>query len=232
MTLSRISWLKNRHKDETCVIVCNGPSLNEMDLKWLRDYTVIGLNKIFLGFKKFGFYPKYHVTVNPKVVEQSEKELKKLTCVKFIGTRGISENSSIQEDALTHFINTKQPRYRFCKDLNDGCREGGTVTYAALQVAYHLGFKKVIIIGMDHNFEYEGKPNEAKVMSGADPNHFIDNYFGYGQTWDNPDLEKSEESYRIAKEIFEQDGREIIDATVNGKCTIFPKADYREFIRT
>lgn len=228
--MKRLIWLKNRHRGETCVIVCNGPSLNQMDLSWLRKYTVIGLNKIFLGFKKFGFYPKYHVTVNPKVVEQSEHELEKLTCVKFIGTRGIPDSSSIKEDALTYFINTKQPKSRFCKNLDEGCREGGTVTYAALQVAYHLGFKKVIIIGMDHNFKYEGRPNEAKVLEGADPNHFIDNYFGYGQTWDNPDLAKSEESYRIARDIFEEDGREIIDATLNGKCTIFSKTDYREFI--
>lgn len=180
-----------------------------------------------MGFKKFKFYPKYHVTVNPTVVEQSQEQLKQLTSVKFIGDRGLTENVNLEEDPLTYFLNTKQPKHRFCKDLNDGCREGGTVTYAALQIAYHMGFKKVIIIGMDHNFSYEGEPNEARVMEGADNNHFIDNYFGYGQKWDNPDLAKSEESYRIARQVFEDDGREIIDATLDGKCTIFEKANYK-----
>jgi hypothetical protein len=198
-----------------------------MDLSFLRQYICIGLNKIFLGFKKFKFYPKYHVTVNPTVVEQSQEQLKQLTSVKFIGDRGLTEKVNLEEDALTYFLNTKQPKQRFCKNLNDGCREGGTVTYAALQIAYHMGFKKVIIIGMDHNFTYEGKPNEARVMEGADSNHFIDNYFGYGQKWDNPDLEKSEESYRIARQVFEDDGREIIDATLDGKCTIFEKVNYK-----
>ena len=102
------------------------------------------------------------------------------------------------------------------------------MTYAALQIAYYLGFQRVIIIGMDHSFEYEGKPNENKLMKGADKNHFVENYFGFGQKWDNPDLQKSEESYRIARDVYEQSGREIFDATVDGKCEIFKKVDYRE----
>lgn len=222
---SRLEWLKNRHAGEACVIVCNGPSLNNMNLDWLKTQTTIGLNKIFLGFHKFGFYPRYFVCVNPTVIAQSSEEIKKINSVKFIGNRG---SNDVIEDALTYAINTLQPPERFCKDISKGVREGGTVTYAALQIAYYMGFKRVVIIGMDHNFSYEGKPNESRIMQGADTNHFIDNYFGYGQSWDNPDLAKSEQSYQIARDIFAADGREIIDATLDGKCQIFKKVDYRE----
>ena len=106
--------------------------------------------------------------------------------------------------------------------------EGGTVTYAALQVAFHLGFKEAVIIGMDHRFEYEGKPNEARLLKGADPNHFSPQYFGGGQVWDNPDLAQSEEFYAVARQEFETDNRRITDATLNGACSVFEKADYRE----
>lgn len=85
-----------------------------------------------------------------------------------------------------------------------------------------------IIIGMDHRYEYTGAPNEAKRLDGPDPNHFSPDYFGGGQTWDNPDLTKSEESYRIARAEFEKDGRRIIDATLDGACSVFEKADYRQ----
>ncbi|PRD39378.1 UNVERIFIED_CONTAM: yvrE [Trichonephila clavipes] len=196
-----------------------------MDLSFLKHHITFGLNKIFLGFKKFDFYPRYYVCVNPTVIEQSSDEIAKLNCVKFIGNRG---GNTVECNALTYEINTKEPPARFCKDISLGVREGGTVTYAALQIAYYLGFKRVIIIGMDHNFAFEGKPNESKVMLGADTNHFIDNYFGYGQRWDNPDLAKSEESYRIARDIFAAEGREILDATVDGKCNIFRKVDYQQ----
>ncbi|MFC4701015.1 6-hydroxymethylpterin diphosphokinase MptE-like protein [Glaciecola siphonariae] len=217
-----ISTLKNRHLGETCVVVCNGPSLNQTDFTLIREFTCIGLNKIFLGFRKFRFYPKYYVAVNEKVLRQSEAEIKKLNCVKFLSNRCPELFSG---NALTHILNTSKPHARFCKDLNLGCEEGWTVTYAALQVAYYLGFRKVIIVGMDHRFTYTGKPNESAIMKGDDINHFAPSYFGGGQEWDNPDLLNSEESYRIARQVFEADGRIIIDATVDGACDIFEKLD-------
>lgn len=213
---------------ETCVLVANGPSLNKMELSFLSKVTTIGMNKIFLGFNKFGFYPNYYVSVNPTVIQQSVDEIKRLNCIKFIGNRG---GSFISEDALTYELNTKYPPHRFCKDIALGVREGGTVTFAALQLAYYLGFTRLIIIGMDHSFNFEGMPNEKNFMQGADTNHFSEGYFGFGQNWDNPDLEKSEESYRIAKEIFEADRRQILDATVEGQCNIFRKVDYREVFK-
>lgn len=222
----RLAALKNRHQNERCVLVANGPSLNAMQLDFLRDETVIGVNKIFLGFKKFAFYPRYYVAVNRKVIAQAERQIKALNCIKFIGDAGADDH--INENALTYLVNTRSPRSRFCKDLTtEGMHEGFTVTYAALQVAYFLGFRQVILIGLDHRYAYTGQPNEASRMEGSDPNHFSSEYFSNGQEWDNPDLEHSEESYRIARRMFEEDGRSIVDATVDGACTIFPKQDYK-----
>ncbi|MGM0695019.1 MAG: 6-hydroxymethylpterin diphosphokinase MptE-like protein [Pseudomonadota bacterium] len=225
----RLRALHNRHAGEQCVLVCNGPSLNQMNLSFLKHQNVIGLNKIYLGFKKFNFYPRYWVGVNPKVIQQSHKEIRSLNCVKFV-----SEHNSrglVPEDALTYWVNTASPPQRFCKDLTLGVHEGWTVTFAALQVAYFLGFSRVIIIGMDHNFSYTGKPNEAHIMKGNDNNHFSPDYFGNGQQWDNPDVENSEASYRIAREVYEQDGRQILDASLDGHCEIFEKRDYRELFK-
>ena len=219
--------LYNRHQGESVVLVANGPSLNEMDMQFLKERHIIGLNKIYLGFKKFGFYPRYYVAVNPYVIEQSQKEIKALNCIKFLGSRGAKD--LLSSDALTYLVNTQSPSERFCKDIAQGVHEGWTVTYAALQIAYYLGFSEVIIIGLDHRFSYQGDSNELNVLAGKDTNHFAANYFGYGQQWQNPDLEKSEESFRIARHVFEQDGRQILDATVDGACTIFKKVDYRHY---
>lgn len=224
----RVARFKDRHAGERCVIVANGPSLNQMDLSPLRREHVIGLNKIYLGFKGFGFYPRYYVAVNQKVLTQASEQIRALNCVKFIGERGADV---IPEDALTYHVPTKNPPARFCKDLTHGLHEGWTVTYAALQVAYYLGFRTVILVGLDHRFAFTGRPNEAQRLDGPDPNHFSPDYFGHGQTWDNPDLPHSEESFRIARREFESDGRAIIDATVDGNCTIFEKADYRELLQ-
>lgn len=225
----RLSFLEDRHLGEACVLICNGPSLNKMDLSFLKQQTCVGLNKIYLGFKKFKFYPRYWVGVNPKVIEQSVNEIKELNCVKFLS----KHNSSglIAEDSLTYHINTQSPAERFCKDITQGVHEGWTVTYVALQIIYFLGFSKVVIIGMDHDFSYKGEPNQENMMEGTDLNHFAPGYFAEGQKWDNPDILNSEESYRLAKKIYEQGGREIIDATLDGKCDIFKKSHYKNLFR-
>lgn len=225
---SRLPMLKNRHAGERCILVANGPSLNRMDLAPLRRETVIGLNKIYLGLQRFGFYPRYYVAVNRIVIEQAADTIRHLNCVKFISDRA---DGLLTEDALTHRINTTRAPHRFCRDISQGVHEGWTVTYAALQIAYYLGFSEVILIGMDHRFAYNGAPNETQRLDGPDPNHFSSDYFGHGQQWNNPDLAHSEESYRIARTEFERDGRRIIDATVDGACTIFEKADYRDLFQ-
>ncbi len=95
-----------------------------------------------------------------------------------------------------------------------------------MQIAYYMGFEKVILIGVDHSFETKGKPHTMVVSEGDDPNHFDPCYFGKGFRWQLPDLRTSELAYRIAKYHFENAEREILDATVDGKLQVFPKVDY------
>lgn len=227
--VGRLSALRDRHQGERAVLVANGPSLNRMDLSFLRGECVIGLNKIFLGIKRFGFFPRYYVAVNEKVIRQSTKQIQNLNCVKFIGDNGAS--GLLTEDPLTYIVNTSKPPSRFCTDISKGMHEGWTVTYAALQVAYFLGFREILIIGMDHRYEYDGAPNEARQMGKSDPNHFCNDYFA-NMTWDNPDLARSEESYRLARQVYEADDRRIIDATLDGACKVFEKQDYRSLFLT
>lgn len=226
---TRLAALRNRHAGQRCVIVANGPSLNRMDLSPLRGEHAIGLNKIYLGLPGFGFSPRYHVAINPTVVQQARQALGALPCVKFIGSRA-AQHAGVPDGPLTHIVNTHRPPARFSTDLCQGLHEGWTVTYAALQVAWHLGFAEVVLIGLDHRYHFQGQPNEARVMHGPDPNHFSGDYFGHGQSWDNPDLSRSEESYRIALAQFQGAGRRIVDATLDGACTVFPKAPWPQVL--
>jgi hypothetical protein len=224
----RLSRLKDRHAGQRLILVANGPSLNRMDLTLLRGEITLGLNKIFLGFSQFGFYPRYYVAVNEKVIQQSADRIRAMNCVKFIAARSAH---LVPEDALTYHISTMSPPARFCTDVAQGVHEGWTVTYVALQIAYFMGFNSVIIVGLDHRYRYTGVPNEAGVLNGPDPNHFSPEYFGFGQTWDNPDLARAEESFHIARERFEAAGRRIFDATVGGACTVFEKGSLEVLLR-
>jgi len=213
------SLIRNRHKGETAILIANGPSLNKTDFKLIRGRITIGLNKIFLGFSKFRFYPTYYVAVNEFVLRQSVRQISDLNCVKFLSNKA---KDLYKEDALTYLFHTESRPGRFSFALTHGLDEGWTVTYAALQIAYYMGIQKVVIVGLDHRYVFQGQPNETNLLVGADPNHFSKDYFA-DQKWDNPDLTHSEDSFRLAREVFEADGRQVIDATIGGACNIFSK---------
>ena len=219
-----VSRFKNLHAGQRCVIVCNGPSLNAMDLRFLRREVVFGMNKIHLGLDTFGFYPRYLVAVNTLVVEQSRAELAAMSCIKFVSTRAASH---LPKDAFTYQLPIIGPPTMFSTDIAQGVREGGTVTHVALQIAHFMGFSTVVIIGMDHRYSFDGKPHQVKHLSGPDVNHFSPLYFA-GKDWMNPDLLRSEKSYSAARRIFEAAGKRVVDATVDGACQVFAKADYKQ----
>jgi glycosyltransferase involved in cell wall biosynthesis len=218
----RLIRFRNRYAGSECVLLCNGPSLRKVDFSLLRDRKLFGLNKIFLGLDLIGRLPDFIVCVNKKVLLQSADKLSEIHTLKFLGSRA---GLVLPLDPLTFYFNSMDPQTpRFSTDIVRHVHEGWTVTHAALQIAYYLGFRKVVIVGMDHYFpDSTGKPNEGQIMHGADLNHFDPNYFGFGQDWDLPDLLNSEISYKESRNCYEKDGRIIIDATEGGHCRVFER---------
>lgn len=223
----KLSRFKNMHLGEDCFIIGNGPSLNEIDLNRLNDFHTIGLNKIFLIFSKVNLELSYHVAVNPYVIAQSVEEINNLKCPSFLSYTSAVKNGVFGNNIF--FLGDMFPNQLFYKDLTEGVRQGHTVTFVAMQLAYYMGFKRVFLVGVDHNFFQDGQPNEKQLMSSEDLNHFDPNYFK-GMEWQLADLEGSEMSYLIAKYQFERNGRIILDATKGGKLEVFDKLSFNESI--
>lgn len=222
-SIRKLAALKDTHKGERCFVIGNGPSLKSMELSKLQGEFSFGFNRIFLAAAELGFTPSCIVSINDLVIEQSVAELQALKMPKFFAWRA---RKRLSMDADTHFIYTSYTGPGFSKDVTGRVWEGATVTNVALQLAYHMGFSKVILIGVDHNFAHKGTPNTMVTSTGDDPNHFSGAYFAKGFRWQLPDLETSERGYRNARQAFEADGRQVVDATIGGKLTIFPKVDY------
>jgi len=220
----QIRGYRDRHRGQRCFVIGNGPSLRKTDMSMLRDEFTFGLNRIYLLFPELGFTTTYLVTVNTLVIEQCADEFKELPIPKFITWRG---RRWMVDDPDVIFIDSdySQPEI-FSSDATGRIYEGCTVTYVALQLAYYMGFDQAILIGVDHHFKTTGPPNEPVISEGADPNHFHPEYFGKGFRWQLPDLECAERAYRLAKQAYEGSGRQVLDATIGGKLTVFPKIDY------
>lgn len=216
--------LRNSATERRCVIIGNGPSLNLMDLSVLRDQPTFGLNRGHLLFPRIGGPTRYLVSVNRYVLEQSVDEMLAAPCPKFFSWRHRRHVPAGRDDVI--FLRTV-PEPGFSTDpVRHGLWEGGTVTYVAMQLAFHLGYRDVVLIGVDHSFTTAGPAHQLVTSGGADPNHFDPTYFGVGYRWQLPDLEMSERGYTLAREAFRAAGGSIVDATVGGKLTIFPKADF------
>ncbi len=222
-SIRKLDMLRDSHKGERCIIIGNGPSLKHTDLQKLRGKFSIGMNRFYMAFNDLGFTTSILLTVNNLVIEQCADDLRNLPIPTFVSWRG---RQYIQPAPNLHYLYTSYIKPCFSADATGRLWEGATVTYVAMQLAYFLGFKQVILIGVDHNFTSTGRPNTTVVSTGDDPNHFHPGYFGKGFRWQLPDLETSEIAYRMAKDAYEKDGREILDATIGGKLTVFEKVNY------
>ncbi len=222
----RLAALHNAHRGERCFILGNGPSLKRTDLSRLRQETTFGLNRIYLAFPQMDFTTTYYVAINHLVIEQCADDIQALSMPKFLPWGSRRHLGEPQGDTIFLDLVCRQRRPGFSRDARRPMWAGATVTFAALQLAYHMGFRQVILIGVDHSFASKGPAGKTVVSEGDDPNHFDPRYFGKGFRWQLPDLETSEIAYRLAREAFERDGREVLDATIGGQLTIFPKVDY------
>ena len=226
-SIKRLAALKDIHKGKRAFIIGNGPSLKQTDLGKLRNEITFGMNRIYLAFPDLGFTTSYMCVTNDLVIEQFVNDFLALQVPQFIAWRSHRHyNPQLPINQLPTFVYTTYTGPRFSTDIRGRVWEGATVTNLALQMAYHMGIEKAILIGVDHNFASKGDANKTVVSEGDDPNHFMPNYFGKGVKWQLPDLDTSEVGYIMAREAYKKSGREILDATIGGKLTVFPKVDY------
>jgi len=221
-SILELASVKDVHRGKRCFIIGNGPSLNGMDLSPLRNELTFGLNRIYLLFERLGFPTTFLVTVNELVVAQCAGEIASAPAQKFVSWHARRHLRSTS--GITYLRSVSHPH--FSVDPAAGVWEGATVTYVAMQLAYHMGFEDVILIGVDHSFSTGGPPNAVVTSTGGDPNHFDPDYFGKGFRWQLPDLETSEYAYGMARRRFEADARRIVNATVGGRLEIFPRVDF------
>ena len=222
-SMRKLDRFKGIHHGERCFIIGNGPSLQNTDLSLLKDEYTFGMNRFYLAFPELGFTTSYFLSINDLVVEQSAEDFQALSMPFFVSWRA---RHWLQPSDNLHFLFTTYTGPCFAKDICKRLWEGATVTYVALQLAYYMGFRQVVLIGVDHNFSAKGEPNKTVVSQGDDKDHFHPGYFGKGFRWQLPDLATSERSYTLARETYAKDRREVIDATVGGKLTVFPKVKY------
>jgi len=238
----RLRAMHNRFAGTRAFVIGNGPSLQKMDLAPLaREYT-FGSNRIYLAFEELGFATTFLCGGAKHIISQFGQEMAEAGCQHVFMSHRYVQTADLPKTVTTYL---SRDRSVFGEDpLFWGFHDAGTITNTAIQLAYYFGFSEVVLIGVDHHFVTTGpvagkvlpKPStdgrpDTVVSEGDDPNHFTPSYFGPGVTWELPDWVTMEHGYARARDHFERNGRRIVDATVGGKLTVFPKVSYESIIR-
>lgn len=235
----KLAALKNKYRGERAVIIGNGPSLNALDLALLKNEMTFAVNAIFLAQDQMGFDPTFYVVEDTAVMADNLERIKAYKAGhKFfpsIYRHLIGEDPNVTYFMMNRgFYSASSPNFcvpRFATDVSQQIFCGQSVTIINLQLAFHMGFREVILIGMDFSYVI---PDDADVEGNLitsqsdDPNHFHPEYFGQGKVWKDPKLDRVLASYALAKNVFEADGRRIINASAGGKLELFDRADYEQ----
>lgn len=227
---TRLKAERNSHAGGTAVILCNGPSLLDVDFAMLERSKVFlfGLNKINLLMDETGLVPNAIVAVNPHVIRQNLGFFAGTSVRLYLDSHASSLIGWREHVTYLHSTSIG----KFARDCSISVNQGGTVTYVALQLAFHLGFAKVALVGCDHQFAGQSGPANAEVQAiGPDRNHFHKDYFSAGAAWHLPDLALSELHYHLARRAFEEAGRTVVNCTSGGRLEVFPRASLADFLK-
>lgn len=213
--------MAQRHHD-TCIIVGNGPSLNKTDLSLLKNQDVIVSNNVFLSDELLR-YATYFTVVNYLVAEQSSQHINMLEGVHKVLPYWLAY--CLNPGPNAYFVDAVGYA-EFSKNIFENMSWRHTVTFFNLHLAYGLGYRKVVMIGFDHNYKQPKGVVEQEIIQSydEDENHFHSGYFR-GKKWQAADTSNMEEMYLLAKTAYEKDEREIVNCTIGGKLEVFRRGD-------
>ncbi len=162
-----ISQFKNVHKGNTILLIGNGANLHLTPPERF-NLPSIGMNTIHLYD---GWTPDYYVTVDRRVYREfgAAIEEKFSDIPKFIPTPRLNKWTGENFYYFRHFQGLLWPKNRrniWQDDISEQPIIYGNVMHVAIKLAYFMGAKKILIVGMEH------KPHKSNAHFWGDDKGF------------------------------------------------------------
>jgi len=248
--LSLIDY-KGKHKGERVFILASGPSINTQDLTLLRNEYCIAVSQFFLHPQINEIRPQYHCFApqhypfndeTNKIIFDNFKNNYKYPVKTFVGTReyDFSYYNFLKKNP-EYCIDASFIDYSNSSQLNENnfMNEGvwnitknpfgiRTVVYVAIQVAYYMQFKKIYLLGADHDYLKDLSINRNEHHFYQENQSFNDkehlNMFSterwfeeYYYRW---------KQYRLMKDFLSTKGVTVYNATNGGMLDVFERVNY------
>jgi hypothetical protein len=219
----------------TLVVMGNGPSLKDVDFESLKNCHTVGMNAAYRHYYDTGWWPTYfccfdyrvtdyHTAAWKKMIEDPDVPIKKYFLLKKISGSPKLHTLSLHGQHVPGKFSDKFESFGY----------GGCTGANSCQVGICLGYKKIIIVGVDCS--YVQIVDGAKHSTGNDltmtktpdknPNYFLDDYQREGDQFNIPNAHIFHEpAWKGLASFSKAKGVDIVNCSPASKLDCFRKSD-------
>jgi hypothetical protein len=253
-------------KTDTALVLGNGPSLDTLDAARFDSVTTFGTNRVFVMFTKWQrecdnvvitdharireigdsyrnyggrMFVGYSRSINPRI-----RHLKNILGRDFIPLKQMVTDRPRKHwlsrlDRWPTITRMVRDRNNVSFDFEKGFNFGGTVVGTSVQVAVALGFKRILLVGVDAG-GVEGKTHcgglpvhppefQRQLQVRRYENRGLNTKFSDGSR--AYDIRLKLEPFLVLLQLaLEETDCELIDCTPNGKLRFIPKGKLEDYV--
>lgn len=229
--------IHNTHLGESCFIIGNGPSLSADDLSALyeNDIDTFAVNRIFKIFPQTKWRPTYYVSTDHVLIRDVLDEVNEIESKdKFIPLQNKYYHDIKIKNAHYFYRNDdrkKDSKEGFSLDCTDQVNIRGTVTIASIQLAAHMGYRNIYLLGVDHNFDKIITETGEIIVDPSVKNYFVEGYDNDVANEVVHNIGNTTKSYLDVQRFYSNNGVNIFNASRQTKLTVFPRVTFEEAVR-
>lgn len=228
----RFKKLRNSHKGEIAFIVGNGPSLQakDLDVIYTKGYYCFGSNRINLIFNQSKWRPNCYLAFDKQIYRNNDPTISEMLKTEIdLYALGKDVYQCVpyekRKNNMVYFEVKPNSYYlkvdEFSNDALEFIVDGFTITYAAMQLAYYMGFKEVYLLGVDCNYGKQTESNGHVKDTGNSSTYFSNKYDP--QNKNVAYVKGMMEAYETAKSFADNTNFKIYNATRGGKLEVFKR---------
>lgn len=218
---SQLKKYRNIHKGERCFIVGTGPSLTMEDLEKIKGEYSFSVNSIVLSFPDTTWRPTYYAigdSFGYEKLKNAIREANMPTIFCGISNKVMTPKMDVPNipypvNLLDHGKMIPEHINKFGGNAFKCVYDGHSITYGAMELAVYMGFKEIILLGID--CDYSKAVNHVKA---------------YSVQTDMNAAYLMRESYKVARKWTDEHGIKILNATRNAKLDVFEKVALEELL--
>lgn len=228
--------IRNSHLGESCFVIGNGPSLTAEDLDTLAEKHIdsFAMNRIYKIFPQTKWRPTYYVNTDWTLIRDVLEEVDRIPAQKkFFPVHYLYQESffeRIRKRVLFDSVYSK--RAMFSIDCSERINVVETVTIASIQLAAHMGYRTIYLLGVDHNFDNIIDENGNTVVNEGVKNYFVDDYDTDILNEVTHDIGNTTRRYYEVQAYYPKHGVNIYNATRTTKLSAFPKISFEEAVKS